>query len=346
MDKLRVGIAGATGYLGTELVKILAQHPRVDLAVLASSSKAGQSLASELPQFRGVLPHTLTQLDAEDPDATFTDADVVFLAMPHGKAHEMVPKLVAGDPGRVIIDLSGDHRIRNVEAATAAYGFAGGVPAVFGIPEIHRAAIKRAHVIANPGCYPTASILAGAPLLANGCAHPSIIVDAKSGITGAGREPSTTHHFPEGNERVQAYKVGEHRHEPEIAQGLTDASGHPTRVTFSPHLVPMNRGLLATVYLDAVGPVLSQQEAQAIFEKKYANEPWVRVIDDQPDTKLVRGTNFADIHVKALPRHGRYIVTCAIDNLIKGGSGQAVQNMNIRFGLPETEGLPRVGGGV
>ncbi len=356
---IRAGIAGATGYLGTELVRLLAHHPHVDLSVLASVSKGGTPIAHELPQFRGVLDHVLAPLDKDDPDKTFRDVDCVFLAMPHGEAHAMLPALLATRPDRVVIDLSGDHRIRDPALATATYGFAPTVPTTYGLPEWNRDAIRAAGGIANPGCYPTASILGVAPLLAAGLGDASdILVDAVSGVTGAGREPSRMHHFPEGNERVTAYKVGSHRHEPEIAQALGDAVGAatgagstagtdaPATVTFTPHLVPMNRGIHATAHVKAVGPVLEADEVHAMYTKRYADAPFVRVIDDEPDTKLVRRTNFADIHVTPLPAKGRYVVTVAIDNLVKGGSGQAVQNMNIRFGFPEKAGLPVLSGGI
>lgn len=333
-DPIRVGIVGATGYLGQETLRILAQHPRVRIQALASSSAVGKKLGDVLPPFRGVLPDA----PAFQPvaPATFAGCDVVFSAAPHGVAKDLAPALLA--QGNRVIDLSGDHRLAG-SAAEAHYGKAAAAAhAVYGLPEKDRAAIATAKLLANPGCYPTASALAALPLVEAGLVAPRVIVDAKSGVSGAGREASAAYHYPEANESVRAYKVGEHRHEPEIAQTL----GLP--VTFTPHLVPMNRGILATVYLFPHGPALTQGEIESLYAKRYASEPFVRVVPDEPDTKHVQRTNFCDVRPHVTPS-GTYVVTSAIDNLVKGGAGQAVQNLNVMFGLPETLGLPVIGGG-
>jgi N-acetyl-gamma-glutamyl-phosphate reductase len=241
------------------------------------------------------------------------------------------------------VDLSGDHRlsagasIKHYGAAPLASG------AVYGLPELNASRIRGAKLVANPGCYPTASAIALLPLVQQKLVEPRLIVDAVSGISGAGKEPSESHHFPEQNESASAYKVGTHRHQPEIAETLTGAAGSGFHVAFTPHVVPMNRGILATAYATAKGGVLSAAELEERYQKAYADEPFARVVSFEPDTKHVRNTNFA--HVKPHVNETTYVVTCAIDNLVKGGAGQAIENMNLMSGIERTLGLPVLGGG-
>ncbi len=336
---VRVGVVGVTGYLGQELLRILVQHPNVEVvAFAASAASAGKRVPEALPAYRGVFPTTATLAPPDAP--TFSSADVVFLAAGHGVAKAIAPALLA--QGNRVIDLSGDHRIADAAAASAHYGGHGAAQAeaVYGLPETNRVAIRRARLVANPGCYPTASALAALPLVEARLVAPRIVVDAKSGVSGAGKEPTPDLHFPETNESARAYKVGEHRHEPEIAQALSTAAGSRVDVTFTPHIVPMNRGILATAYLfpPAGADAIPAAEVEALYAKRYSDEPFVRVVPTEPDTKLVRGTNWCDVRPHAV--RGAYVVTAAIDNLVKGGSGQAVQNMNLMLGLPEKTGLP------
>lgn len=334
---VRVGVAGATGYLGAELLRILARHPNVEIAALASTSQAGKSVGDILPHFRGVLEQKLVPLAPE----AFAGLDAVFVAAPHGVALDLAPKLLA--QGNRVIDLSGDHRLADAALAAKVYGKA---PApdvakqvVYGLPELNAERIRGAKLVANPGCYPTASALAVLPLAKAALVEGRVIVSAMSGVSGAGREPSADLHYPEMNESLRAYKVGEHRHEPEIAQTI----GAP--VTFTPHIVPMNRGILATAHLQTKR-AFGAQEISELYAKFYADAPCVRVVPHEPDVKHVRGTNFCDLRPHANAPGTPLIVTSAIDNLTKGGSGQAVQNLNLMFGLPETAGLPLVGGGI
>lgn len=337
MSQLRVGIVGATGYLGTELLRHLLAHPHVTVAKLASASKAGKPAASSFPTFGHLVPKTFVGMGADD----LADVDLVFTATPSGVARELAPQLLA--KGVKVVDLSGDHRlspgaaIKHYGAAPVAQG------AVYGLPELNAAKIRTAKLVANPGCYPTASALALLPLVQQRLVEGPAIVDAVSGITGAGKEPSEHHHFPEQNESVFAYKVGTHRHQPEIAETLTGAGGWGVNVVFTPHVVPMNRGILATAYATAKGAPLTAAELAERYAKAYDGEPFVKVVDFEPDTKHVRNTNYC--HVKPHVNGPMYVVTSAIDNLVKGGSGQAIENMNLMSGIERTAGLPVLGGG-
>ncbi|MFA5862964.1 MAG: N-acetyl-gamma-glutamyl-phosphate reductase [Candidatus Thermoplasmatota archaeon] len=338
MTKISVGVGGATGYLGTELLRHLLAHPDVNVKTLASAGRAGKPAASAFPQFYKRVDHTFATLTADG----LADCDVVFLATPSGVARELAPKLL--EKGLRVVDLSGDHRL-SPGASKRHYGadpLVGG--AVYGLPELNAARIRDARLVANPGCYPTASALALLPLVAAGLVEQRFIVDAISGVSGAGKEPSDDMHFPEMNESARAYKVGTHRHEPEIAEALSYASGIDVQVAFTPHVVPMNRGILATAYATPRGSLLDAQELQQRYQKSFVDEPFVRVVEHEPDTKNVRNTNFCDIkpHVG---NAGLYVITSAIDNLVKGGAGQAIENMNIMFGLPRSAGLPTLGGG-
>ncbi|MEA3199976.1 MAG: N-acetyl-gamma-glutamyl-phosphate reductase [Thermoplasmata archaeon] len=331
MSQLRVGIVGATGYLGTELLRHLLAHPQAKVVKLASASKAGKPAASSFPTFGHLVPQTFTGMAPAD----LADLDLVFTATPSGVARDLAPLLLA--QGVKVVDLSGDHRLSD-GAAAKHYGAAPVAKgAVYGLPEINAARIAAAKLVANPGCYPTASALALLPLVQQGLVEPHVIVDAVSGISGAGKEPSEAHHFPEQNESAFAYKVGTHRHQPEIAETL----GVP--VVFTPHVVPMNRGILATAYATAKGPALSAAELAERYHKAYAGEPFAKVVDFEPDTKHVRNTNYC--HVKPHVNGNVYVVTSAIDNLVKGGAGQAIENMNLMSGFERALGLPVLGGG-
>ena len=339
MTPVRVGIVGATGYLGTELLRHLLSHPHAAVETLASNSKAGKPAGREFPAFGHRVPHVFAPMTAE----ALAGLDVVFLATPSGVARELAPQLLA--KGVRVIDLSGDHRLSR-GAAKKHYGadpVAEG--AVYGLPELNASRIRAARLVANPGCYPTASALALLPLARAGLVEEPVIVSALSGVSGAGREPSEEHHFPEMNESARAYKVGTHRHEPEIAETLSYAAGAGIRVAFTPHVVPMNRGILATVHAKPKGGALESGELMDLYRKHYAGEPFVRVVEHEPDTKHVRNTNRCDVRPHPVNQAGYYIVTSAIDNLVKGGSGQAIENMNIMFGLERTAGLPQLGGG-
>jgi N-acetyl-gamma-glutamyl-phosphate reductase len=335
---VKVGIAGASGYLGSELLRHLLAHPGVDVSTLASAGRAGRSAASSFPQFAGRVRHTFAPLTPEGLDGV----DVAFLATPSGVARELAPRLLARSIR--VVDLSGDHRLSR-GASKKHYGadpLAEG--AVYGLPELNASRIRTARLVANPGCYPTASALALLPLVASRLVEQRVVVDALSGVSGAGKEPSEENHFPEMNESARAYKVGSHRHEPEIAETLSYAAGNGVQVAFTPHVVPMNRGILATAYATPKGAPLAADELQQRYQKSYAEEPFVRVVEHEPDTKHVRNTNFCDVkpHVGGA---GLYVVTSAIDNLVKGGAGQAIENMNLMFDLPREMGLPTLGGG-
>lgn len=337
MSQLRVGIVGATGYLGTELLRHLLAHPQVQVAKLGSASKAGKPAASSFPTFGHLVPREFVGAAPAD----LADLDLVFTATPSGVARTLAPDLLAA--GVKVVDLSGDHRL-SAGAAVKHYGAAPlATGAVYGLPEINASRIRTAKLVANPGCYPTASALALLPLVQQRLVEPMLIVDAVSGISGAGKEPSEGHHFPEQNESASAYKVGTHRHQPEIAETLTGAGGWGVHVAFTPHVVPMNRGILATAYAVAKGGVLSAAELHERYQKAYADEPFAKVVEFEPDTKHVRNTNYA--HVKPHVNGNLYVVTSAIDNLVKGGAGQAIENMNLMSGFERTQGLPVLGGG-
>ncbi len=341
---LRVGIVGATGYSGVELVRLLAGHPHVRLGRLYSSSSEGSELASVFPHVtRQPLP-VLTPIEA---DKMAADNDVVFLATPAGVSAELSPQLIAS--GIKVIDLSGDFRLRSADVYRQWYKKTPAPPealaqAVYGLPEWNRDQIETARLLANPGCYPTATLLGLLPLAKAGWVdRKSWIVDAKSGVSGAGRGVSLGVHFSEVNENLSAYKVGVHQHVPEIEQELAKQAGGEVLVQFTPHLVPMTRGILITAY-GQLRQDVSLEELQALYESAYADKPFVRVrpAGSYPRTKEVYGSNYCDVAVHLDERTGRVIVLSVIDNVVKGAAGQAVQNMNLMFGLPETTGLPQV----
>ncbi|MEW6191935.1 MAG: N-acetyl-gamma-glutamyl-phosphate reductase [Bacillota bacterium] len=342
---IKVGIVGASGYTGAELVRILVRHPAAEVAFLTSRSYAGQQLAAVFPHLAGFTDRVLTAFDAEEMAA---GCDVVFTALPHGHAVPVAQAVLAR--GKKLIDLGADFRFRDAAVYEAWYKVPHEAPAllqeaVYGVPEFYRERLRGASLVANPGCYPTATLLALVPLLRAGVIAPEgLIIDAKSGVSGAGRKLDLRTHYAEVNENVQAYNVGIHRHTPEIEQELSVAAGKEVRVSFTPHLVPQTRGILATVYANVKEP-LATGDLLAVYRDFYRGEPFVRVLPEGvlPQTKSVTGSNCAHLGAVADPRTGRAVLLAAIDNLVKGASGQAVQNMNLMFGLPETTGLDFAG---
>jgi len=338
--KVRVAVVGGTGYAGFELVALLQQHPKVELIAITSQSYAGQCIDEVFPALRGVSSLVCEPLDLESLVAR---ADCMFVALPHKTAMEVVAPLVRA--GKRVVDLSADFRFRDAAVYEQWYQEHTAkdllAEAVYGLPELHRDKIRSAHLVGNPGCYPTGVILAAAPLLAAEVVDSdSLIADCKSGVSGAGRTPTLTTHFCETNEGFKAYKVGEHRHTPEIEQELSSLAGRVIKVVFTPHLVPMSRGILTTLYANLSGRV-NDEEIEGFYQKAYGNAPFVRVLNpgQLPSTLHVRGTNYCDIGWRLEPRTGRIIAISAIDNLTRGASGQAICNMNLMFGFDEDEGL-------
>ena len=338
---LKIAIVGASGYTGLELIRILHCHPDAVVTCLTSEQSAGKRISDVFPTLRGRCDIVLENLE---PVRVAEKADIVFTALPHKAAMEVVPTFLK--LGKRVIDLSADYRLSD----PAVYGEwyephmnpAGLKKAVYGLPEIRRSRIKGARLVANPGCYPTSIILGLAPLLKKGMIDPSsIIADSASGVTGAGRSAKIDSLYCEVNEGFRAYGVGGvHRHTPEIEQELSLLAGEPLKITFTPHLVPMDRGILSTIYATPEKTISSETIA-ALYRDFYAGEPFVRILTagNLPSTAFVRGSNFCDIAPLVDARTGRVIVVSAIDNLVKGASGQAVQNMNLVCGFPETMGL-------
>ncbi|HEY6066789.1 MAG TPA: N-acetyl-gamma-glutamyl-phosphate reductase [Thermoanaerobaculia bacterium] len=338
MDGIRASVAGASGYAGGEVVRWLASHPRVKLAHLTAFREQGRPIADVFPNLRGFAGQTLNGASWQEMAA---DSDVVFLALPHGAAVEAAPALL--ERGARVIDLGADFRLKDPAAYARWYGAEHGAAdlldsAVYGLPEQNRECVRSARLVANPGCYPTAAALALLPLLKEGLASGPVIVDAKSGVSGAGRNPSAATHFSEVNENVKPYKLGVHRHGPEMEQTFALA-GAAVPVYFAPHLTPMTRGILATCYVPLAAD-LSEEDALALYRDAYRDEPFVRVLETElPQTKATLGSNFCDVAVRVDPERRLAVAVSAIDNLVKGAAGQAIQNMNLMFGYPETEGL-------
>jgi N-acetyl-gamma-glutamyl-phosphate reductase len=350
--KVKVAVVGASGYSGEELVRLLLTHPHAELTVVTSRQYAGRTLSQVFPRF-GHHPQART-LRFTEPNASLLakQAQVIFLALPHGVSAEFaVPFL---EEGCRVIDLSADFRLKS--AATYKEFYAHDHPApdllatsVYGLPEIHRAAIKDATLVASPGCYPTSILLPVIPLLKNGLIKPNdIIADSMSGVSGAGRKVEADYLFVECNESVRPYGVPKHRHLSEIEQELSLAFGAPVVIQFTPHLIPVNRGILTTLYLAPVAHIENVKAADefgaritACYQAAYEHEPFVRLLEGNalPDTKNVVGTNVIEIAWRLDPRTGRLIVVSAEDNIVKGASGQAIQSMNIMCGFPETAGL-------
>lgn len=334
---LKVGIVGGTGYTGVELLRLLAAHPQVKLQVITSRADAGTSVSQMFPSLRGHVDLTFTHPD----EAHLDQCDVVFFATPNGIAMQQTRALL--DAGVRVIDLAADFRIQDIAEWQKWYGMTHACPdlvteAVYGLPEVNRERIKSARLVANPGCYPTAVQLGFIPLLEAGLVEESaLIADAKSGVSGAGRKAEIATLFSEASDNFKAYGVSGHRHLPEIKQGLSNVSGKPVGLTFVPHLTPMIRGIHATLY----ARLNKEADLQSLFEQRYAHEAFVDVLPagSMPETRSVRGSNVCRIAVHRPQGGDTVVVLSVIDNLVKGAAGQAVQNMNIMFGLPEVAGI-------
>jgi N-acetyl-gamma-glutamyl-phosphate reductase len=333
----RVAILGATGYSALELIKLLLRHPQAEITAVTSRQEGNPPISEVHPSLVKRLELPLEDLP---PEAVVGRADCVFSCLPHGVTSRLVPSLIAG--GARVVDFSADYRLRDPAVYAEWYGEKHGDPArlstaVYGLPELFRASIRSAALIANPGCYPTSAILALAPLLKARLIETSdILIDSKSGVSGAGRTPKLTTLFPECNESVSAYNVGRHRHTPEIEQVLSTACGQTIEVIFTPHMVPMDRGILTTAYSRPKQGVTEDKLLKALDEF-YADEPFVRVVGHLPGTKDTTGTNYCDVTVRLV--RGRAITVSVLDNLIKGAAGAAVQNFNLMYGFDETTGL-------
>ncbi len=337
---IRIAIVGASGYTGVELYRLLANHPQVELACVTSRQNAGEPFAEVFPSLRG---RTDLVCDPVDVDIVAAKADFVFTALPHQTAMEFVPGLLAA--GKKVVDLSADYRLKDAALYEAWYQPHTSpellAEAAYGLPELYRERIRPARLVANPGCYPTSVALALAPLLKERLIDPAtLIIDSKSGASGAGRAAKVDTLFCEVNEGFKAYGVGKHRHTPEIEQTLSDLAGVPVVVNFTPHLLPVNRGILSTCYANLREKTDTARLIE-LFAAHYRDEPFVRVQPQGslPNVACVRGGNQCDLGVVVDPRTQRVIVVSAIDNLVKGAAGQAVQNMNLMLGFDETAGL-------
>ncbi len=339
MSKTKVGIINVTGYAGVELARLLCRHPQVELTSVTGRSAAGQKLGK-------VFPH-LVSMDLTI-EAKLRDVDLAFSAMPHKEsAKEVIPLL---NRGIKVVDISADFRLKDAAEYQHWYGFTHPAPqllkqAVYGLTELYRSQVASAQLVANPGCYPTGAILALAPAVKAGLVEPGIIFDSKSGVSGAGRSLSLPTHFSEANEDATAYALDGHRHLPEIIQELNLLNpGSPSSITFVPHLLPMTRGILTTAYASlAAGRIASgkkgEEELRQLYLDFYQDEPFVRITTSPPHTKHTWGNNWCLIHPAIDHRTGRLVVISSIDNLVKGAAGNAIQNMNLMLGLPETTGL-------
>ncbi|CAA7620823.1 N-acetyl-gamma-glutamyl-phosphate reductase [Candidatus Terasakiella magnetica] len=339
MNEVKVAILGASGYTGAELVRLLALHPHFRITVMTGDRKAGQPMADVFPHLAGLALPDLVAIDQVD----FASVDAVFCCLPHGTTQEVIAAL----PRHVkIVDLSADFRLFDVDTYAQWYGHEHRAPAlqqeaVYGLTELARAKVAAARLVANPGCYPTSVQLPLIPLLEAGLiAAEDIVIDAKSGVSGAGRSAKEANLFTEVAEGIHPYGVASHRHAPEIEQGLSEAAGAPVVVTFTPHLMPMSRGMLSTIYAKTAKDA-DASALRAVLTKRYEGEAFVRVLPagGVPATRHVRGSNFCLISVHDDRAQGRVIICSVIDNLVKGASGQALQNMNLMFGLPETLAL-------
>lgn len=340
---IRAAVLGATGYAGGELVRILLGHPEVEITALSSRQYAGRPIGDAFPSLRGLLDVTCESPDLKD---IASKADVIFTAVPHGTAMEYIPVFL--EEGKKVIDISADFRIKS-RAVYEEWYIPHTAPqllekAVYGLPELYRSSIVSADLIANPGCYPTAVILAAAPLAKEGWVKGNtLIADAKSGTSGAGRSANQSLSFCEVNEALRAYSVPRHRHIPEMEQALTDIAGGDFVLTFVPHLIPIDRGILATLYIDLNRPA-SPDELFEIYKMFYEDEPFVRVLPlgCLPDVIHVRGSNYCNIGISLDKRTNHVIILSVIDNLVKGAAGSAIQNMNLMFGINERSGLEAV----
>ena len=341
---IMVGIIGSTGYAGGELARLLLQRDDIEIKWYGSRSYTGQKYASLYPNMYKIV-------DEECMDDNMKElagqVDVVFTATPQGLCASLVDEEILSMVK--VIDLSADFRIKDVSVYEEWYKLTHAAPqfigeAVYGLPEVNRDKVKTARLIANPGCFPTCSFLSVYPLVKEGLVDPgTIIIDAKSGTSGAGRGAKMDSLYCEVNENIKAYGVGTHRHTPEIEEQLSYAAGRPVTISFTPHLVPMNRGILVTAY-GSLTKEVTYEEVKAVYDKYYEDEYFVRVLEKDvvPQTRWVEGSNFADVNFKIDPRTRRIVMMGAIDNMVKGAAGQAIQNMNLMFGLPENTGLKQI----
>lgn len=346
LRRVPVGIVGASGYGGVQLVRLLLEHPEVELVYLGGESSAGKSFGDLYPH----LAHIVNlPIEAVEPETIADRCEVVFLSLPNGLACQIAPQLL--EKGCKVLDLSADYRFSDLSTYTSWYGKdrsdrTAAATAVYGLPELYRDRISEAQLVGCPGCYPTASLLALSPLLKQGLIVPeTAIIDAKSGTSGGGRQAKVNLLLAEADNSLSAYGVVRHRHTPEIEQICSELAGHEVTIQFTPHLIPMVRGILATVYATLRDPGLARDDLLTIYNAFYRNSPWVKICQSgvYPQTKWASGSNLCFIGVEVDPRTGRVIVMSAIDNLIKGQAGQAIQCLNLMMGWHETLGLPKLG---
>jgi N-acetyl-gamma-glutamyl-phosphate reductase len=336
MSKIKVGIINVTGYAGVELARLLYTHPKMELCSVTGRSAAGQRLAEVFPHLADIALTITAEID---------EVALVFSAMPHKASAEIILPLVKR--GIKVVDISADFRLKDAGKYLQWYDFAHPAPellqkAVYGLPELHRAEIAKASLVANPGCYPTGALLALAPAVKEDIVEPDIIIDSKSGVSGAGRTLSLSTHYAEATDNVHAYSMKGHRHLPEIVQELETLNlAFSPSVTFLPHLVPTSRGILSSCYakLKDGKTIRGEEELIKLYRNFYKGEPFVRVVDNPPETKQTWGSNICLVYPAIDVRTGRLIVISCLDNLVKGAAGQAIQNANIMFGFPETDGL-------
>lgn len=344
-DKVTVGIVGASGYGGVQLVRLLKDHPLVDVVYLGGESSAGKPFSDLYPHLEHCVDLTIESIDLE---AIASRCQVVYLSLPNGLAYQMAPTLLA--KGCKVLDLSADYRLTNIETYKTWYGGDRSdtdlvSKSVYGLPELYRDRIAQSSLIGCAGCYPTASLLALAPLLKQGLIVPeTAIIDAKSGTSGGGRQAKTNLLLAEADNSIAAYGVARHRHTPEIEQVCSELAGHEVMIQFTPHLMPMVRGILSTVYATLRDPGLVREDLITIYNAFYRSSPWVKILPGgtYPQTKWACGTNLCYIGIEVDPRTDRVIVMSAIDNLIKGQAGQAIQCLNLMMGWDETLGLPQL----
>ncbi len=334
----RIAILGATGYTALELIKILLRHPQAEIVAVTSRQEGNPPIAMVHPSLNARLDLPLEDLG---PEEVTTRAECVFSCLPHGASASVIPRLLSA--GARVVDFSADYRLDDAATYEQWYGQKHADPerlgkTVYGLPELFRDGIPQAKLVANPGCYPTSAILPLTPLVKAGLVEArGIVVDSKSGVSGAGRTPKLTTHYPECNESISAYNVGRHRHMPEIDQIVRRAAGMEVEVIFTPHLVPMDRGILTTTYSVPRDPNVSEETVMRTLREFYDDEPFVRVVDHLPGTKDTWGSNFCDITARIV--RGRVLTISCLDNLVKGASGAAVQNFNLMYGYPETTAL-------
>ncbi len=341
---IKAAVLGATGYAGIELVRLLTNHPEVSIEVLGSQTFKGEKISDVYQNLRHILEKECTEVDMD----AVSKCDVAFTALPHGASKTVIPELLK--TGVKVIDLSGDYRYDDAKVYEEWYGEPHSSPellaeSVYGLCELHRDKIKKARLIGNPGCYTTCSILGAVPLLKKGIADTkNIIIDAKSGVTGAGRSLNLAYHFCECTENSKAYKIATHRHTSEIEQELSNVAGESIMLSFTPHLIPQKRGILSTIYMNLNKPCTTE-ELVDLYKEYYKDEFFVRVKNagELPETKHVAGSNFVDIGICVDKRLNRAVVVSTLDNIVKGAAGQAVQNMNLMFGLDEKTALDHAG---